>query len=63
MPELRSFAYSLSQIEDGWRWSVYDEDGVTVARGADVSRDRAKAAVESLLKRAGGREAETGAAA
>lgn len=47
-----SFAYSLSQVENGWRWSVYDEDGVTVAGGADASRDRAQAAVERLLKAA-----------
>lgn len=46
-----SFAYSLSQVEEGWRWSVYDEDGVTIARGADVSRDRAQAAVELTLRR------------
>ena len=38
-----SFAYSLCQVEEGWRWSVYDEDGVTVARGADASRDGAHA--------------------
>lgn len=50
MHEPRSFAYSLSQQESGWRWSVYDEDGVTVARGADVSRAGAQAAIESLLK-------------
>ena len=36
------FAYSLSQVEEGWRWSVYDEDGVTVARGADASRDTSR---------------------
>lgn len=47
-----SFAYSLSQVEEGWRWSVYDEDGVTVARGADASRDRAQAAVDMTLRRA-----------
>jgi hypothetical protein len=35
-----SFAYSLSQDEDGWRWSVYDEDGVTVADGAHASQAR-----------------------
>lgn len=52
MHEPRSFAYSLSQSETGWRWSVYDEDGVTVARGADSSRAAAQAAVESTLKRA-----------
>jgi hypothetical protein len=46
-----SFAYSLSQVEEGWRWSVYDEDGVTVARGADASRDRAQAAVDRTLRR------------
>ena len=47
-----AFAYSLSQMETGWRWSVYDEDGVTVAGGADVSRDQAQAAVEALLSAA-----------
>jgi hypothetical protein len=52
MHEPRSFAYSLSQSETGWRWSVYDEDGVTVARGADSSRAGAQAAVENMLKRA-----------
>ncbi|WP_309092344.1 hypothetical protein [Phenylobacterium sp.] len=52
MHEPRSFAYSLSQSETGWRWSVYDEDGVTVARGADASRSAAEAAVEKMLKRA-----------
>ena len=51
MQEPRSFAYSLCQVEEGWRWSVYDEDGVTVARGADVSRDGAQAAVELMLRR------------
>jgi hypothetical protein len=51
MQESRSFAYSLSQVETGWRWSVYDENGETVARGADASRAAAQAAVESLIKR------------
>jgi hypothetical protein len=45
-----SFAYSLCQVEEGWRWSVYDEDGVTVAGGSDASRDRAQAAVEMTLR-------------
>jgi hypothetical protein len=49
MPQ-QSFAYSLSQVEEGWRWSVYDEEGITVADGADPSRDAAKAAVESMLR-------------
>lgn len=52
MHESRSFAYSLSQSETGWRWSVYDEDGETVARGADCSRAAAEAAVEKMLKSA-----------
>lgn len=49
MQEPRSFAYSLSQAEDCWRWSVYDEEGVTVNCGADPSRDAAQAAVERTL--------------
>jgi hypothetical protein len=52
MPEYSPFAYSLSQVEEGWRWSVYDEDGVTVADGAHVSRDAAEAAVASTLRSA-----------
>jgi hypothetical protein len=46
----QALAYSLSQVEEGWRWSVYDEDGVTVADGADSTRDAAQAAVESTLR-------------
>ena len=52
MQEQRSFAYSLSQIEDGWRWSVYDEDGATVAGGSDACRLAAQRAVDSTLKEA-----------
>ena len=51
MPDTRSFAYSLSQIEDGWTWSVYDEDGITVARGADRNQAAARRAVERALRR------------
>ncbi|MBS0360280.1 MAG: hypothetical protein JSR98_02775 [Proteobacteria bacterium] len=50
MPQPISLAYSLSQAEEGWRWSVYDEDGVTVANGADADRDAAQAAVDSALR-------------
>ena len=50
MPEQSPFAYSLNQVEDGWRWSVYDQDGVTVAVGADPSRGAAEAAVERTLR-------------
>ncbi len=44
-----SLAYSLNQMESGWRWSVYDLDGVTVADGADVSRDAALKSVQQSL--------------
>jgi hypothetical protein len=53
MMQPQSLAYSLSQDEDGWRWSVYDEDGVTVADGAHGSREAAQAAVEAALRQAG----------
>ena len=60
MRELKSFAYSLSQAEDGWRWRVFDEEGVTVADGAHPSQAAAQAAVESMFRAAG---ADLGAAA
>ena len=53
MRESSSLAYSLSQAEDGWRWCVYDEDGVTVADGAHPSQAAAQAAVERTLRSAG----------
>jgi len=52
MHEARSLAYSLSQQEDGWSWSVYDENGETVAGGAHETRAAAQAAVERMLERA-----------
>jgi hypothetical protein len=60
MREVRSFAYSLSQAEDGWRWRVYDEDGETVAHGAHPSQAAAQEAVERALRGVG---MERGAAA
>lgn len=51
-----SFAYSLCQEIEGWRWCVYDEEGVTVARGAGASRDMAQAAVELTLRSAEARQ-------
>lgn len=53
MLESRSFAYSLSHDEDVWRWSVYDEDGVTVADGVRPTQAAALAAVEQALRRDG----------
>lgn len=45
-------AYSLSQAETGWNWSVYDEEGVTIATGAAASQARALAAVNTTLQAA-----------
>ena len=62
MHEARSFAYSLSQREDGWAWQVYDEDGVTVAVGAHSERAVAQAAVDRLLRSAPSISSEEAAA-
>lgn len=53
MSEARSLAYSLSQFENGWQWSVYDEDGVTVADGARQTQAAAMAEVHTALESAG----------
>lgn len=53
MLESKSFAYSLSHDEDVWRWSVYDEDGVTVADGVHATQAAAQAAVDQMLRGAG----------
>jgi hypothetical protein len=55
----RALAYSLSHDEDVWRWCVYDEDGETVAGGADATQDAAQAAVELTLRHVGGDRALT----
>lgn len=49
-----NLAYSLSHDEDVWRWSVYDEDGVTVADGSHPTQAAAQQAVEITLRSAGG---------
>lgn len=50
MLESKSFAYSLSHdVDDVWRWSVYDEDGVTVAKGVHPTQAAAQAAVNLML--------------
>ncbi|WP_421934053.1 hypothetical protein [Phenylobacterium sp.] len=46
------YAYSLAHAERGWSWSVYDEDGETVATGLDLSQSDAQAAVEDTIRRA-----------
>lgn len=52
MGEPKRLAYSLCHDTDVWRWSVYDEDGVTVADGAHPTQDAAQAAVEVTLRSA-----------
>lgn len=54
MRESKLLAYSLSHDEDVWRWSVYDEDGLTVADGANDTQAAAQAAVDVTLRSAGG---------
>ena len=49
MREGMSLAYSLCQDDGVWRWSVYDEDGVTVADGAQATQAAAMAAVKSTI--------------
>jgi hypothetical protein len=56
MREVRCLAYSLSHDADVWRWSVYDEDGVTVADGMHPSQAMAQAEVERTLRTAGADE-------
>ena len=46
MPQL---AYSLSQADTVWTWRVFDEDGETVASGADADRQAAQAAVNAMI--------------
>lgn len=53
MQEPATFAYSLSQSESGWRWSVYDADGETVANGANASQAAAQAEVYRLIRTVG----------
>lgn len=53
MSEFSALAYSLSQDEEGWRWSVYDEEGVTVADGANPSQTAAQAAIERTFRSVG----------
>lgn len=45
------FAYSMSHIENGWSWRIYDEEGETVASGCDISQSGAQAAVEATIMR------------
>ncbi len=50
MRETTTFAYSLSQVEDGWRWRVFDEDGEVVADGAKPTKADAQVEVDQTLR-------------
>lgn len=45
------FAYSMSHVDTGWSWRIYDEEGETVASGYDSSQSGAQAAVEATIMR------------
>jgi hypothetical protein len=49
MQDAPKFAFTLSQVERGWTWKVYDEGGETVASGAVSDRQSAMAAVNAEL--------------
>jgi hypothetical protein len=46
---MQQLAYTLSQAEAGWTWHVFDENGETIASGADSDRQAAQAAVDATL--------------
>lgn len=56
MFDVNTFAYFLSQDERGWRWTVCDEYGVTVADGVHPSQAAAQAAVKRVMGSSGGSE-------
>lgn len=43
------YAYSLSNLDAGWAWRVYDHDGGIVASGLEPSQTDAVAAVRRLI--------------
>lgn len=49
MQDASQFAFTLSQVERGWTWKVYDERGETIASGANLDRQSAMAAVNAEL--------------
>jgi uncharacterized protein YegP (UPF0339 family) len=51
------YAYSLSHNEGGWAWRVMNEDGETVATGANASQSDAKSAIEASIRSASERRA------
>jgi hypothetical protein len=45
------FAYTLSQVEQGWTWSLWDEDGGVVAAGAAPDQPSAQRGLFEALQR------------
>ncbi|HKR89707.1 MAG TPA: hypothetical protein VJS38_16165 [Phenylobacterium sp.] len=44
------FAYTLSQVEEGWTWSLWDEDGLVVAAGAAADQRGAELGLFEALR-------------
>jgi hypothetical protein len=47
-----SYAYSLSQAEQGWTWRVYDEAGEIVRAGQRKTQHSAEVAVKRAINEA-----------
>ena len=45
------FAYTLSQVEEGWTWSLWDEDGGVVATGAAADQRGAEQGLFEALRK------------
>lgn len=48
------FAYTLSQVEEGWTWSLWDEDGGVVAAGAASDQRSAELSLFEALRKTHG---------
>jgi hypothetical protein len=48
MPE-QLFAYTLSQVDEGWSWSLWDEDGAVVAAGVAPDQPSAERGLSAAL--------------
>lgn len=54
----RLFAYSLSQVDQGWTWSLWDEDGGVVATGAAPDQSSAQRRLVEAIRQTAPPEAE-----
>ena len=48
--EEQLFAYSLCQVEQGWTWSLWDEDGGVVAAGAAPDQPSAQRCLSDAIQ-------------